>query len=176
MFICKGMRMRARKIGPVLVLAMACTEEARATPTFPDVVQSHYGLSAKPVDPPQGCMLCHVDDVGGAPTTLRPFGRHLFNEYRVVAYDDASLRAALTLLDSQEPGLAAVIKSGGDPNNGPAGGGATTDGGVAIASDGITDPVPGYGCMMCAPRNARGIPWAIGSLGGAWMLRRRRRR
>jgi hypothetical protein len=159
---------------------MAGTEEARATPTFPAVVQRHYGLATVAVDPPQGCQLCHVDDIGGTPMTLRPFGRLLSVQFGVAAYDDASLEAALTALDSQDPQLGAEIKNGGNPNTGSAPGGPTADGGAAPLAGATpianADPVPGYGCTIGSPKSGRAAAfWPIGVLTATLTLRRRRR-
>jgi hypothetical protein len=123
---------------------------ARATPSFPADVQIHYGLSAVPVDPPLGCELCHMDDSGGLPPTLRPFGRLLYTQLGVQPYDDASLKTALGELDTQYTNLADDIATGKDPNDDLAGG---SEGGAAIDQD----PVPMYGCAV-----------APGSRAGAW--------
>jgi hypothetical protein len=154
------------------VLALAWGRDSQATPTFPAVVQSYYGLSSVPIDPPQGCRLCHVDDIGGTPTTLRPFGRMLYTQFGVVPYDDQSLRSALMALDSQYPIAAAEIKSGADPNTAEApavdagaGGGGSRVGG---------DPVPYYGCAIHARANAAAGGWPIGALLALVALRRRK--
>jgi hypothetical protein len=169
-------------------LATAWTATAHATQEFPDVVKSYYDLSMHAVDQ-QGCQLCHVDDMGGPPTTLRSFGRLLFNEFNVAPYDDGSLRSALMALDSQEPMLGADIKSGADPNNDPTLGMSVTNGdsgggGSAATTTTITDPVPGYGCAIgpsgrsskgrtvCGPLGALALVLALRRRPGA--LRRRR--
>jgi hypothetical protein len=151
-----------------------------ATPTFPADVQTYYGLATVPVDPPNGCRLCHTDDIGGTPTTLRPFGRLLYTQLSVLPYDDQSVRSALMQLDTQYPTLAAAIKSGGDPNNAPTtpSSGAMTDGGAAVPVNAIpADPIPEYGCTIGRARlgNALSLVWPIGSSLALLAFRRHRR-
>lgn len=165
-----------RRSAALLLFALLSTwgEDAGATQEFPGVVQSYYGLSAVPVDPPMGCRLCHIDDNGGTPTTLRPFGRMLYIQFAVVPYDDQSLRSALMALDSQDPIAVAEIKSGADPNTAEAPANpdaAAGPGGVANATGG--DPVPWYGCAIQPRANgpAGGAP--LGALVILLALRRR---
>src|SRR5262249_1648513 len=106
-----------------------------------------YMLPAITVDAPQGCQLCHVDDVGGGTSTLRGFGR-LMVQLGVVQYDETSLKAALATLDADYPGFAADIKAGRDPNNDPSGSGSSGEGGATFASNTPIDPQPAYGCEV----------------------------
>jgi hypothetical protein len=140
---------------------------AHATPTFPGDVEVHYGLNAVPVDPPNGCELCHQDDLGGDPTTLRPFGRLLYTQFHVEPYDDDSLRSALGQLDSQYTNLADDIATGKDPNSDIGGG----EGGVAIH----VDPVPMYGCAVGAGSRGSGAAVIFGALAAAAIYRPKRR-
>ncbi|HEY4013586.1 MAG TPA: hypothetical protein VGM06_09625 [Polyangiaceae bacterium] len=130
-----------RLVAALAFLAAGAPLVARATPTFPGDVEVHYGLNAVPVDPPTGCRLCHDnDDLGGDPTTLRAFGRLLYDQLNVQPYDDASLQAALGQLDTQYTNLADDIATGKDPNLDLTGG----EGGASLN----LDPVPMYGCAV----------------------------
>jgi hypothetical protein len=140
---------------------------ARATPSFPGDVQTHYGLSGPPF-PPNGCQLCHQDDNGGDPTTLRPFGRLLYTQFHVQAYDDDSLRTALGELDTQYMNLADDIATGKDPNVDLSGG----EGGIANP-----DPIPMYGCAVGAGSAAghRGVALAFAALAAMAVYRPKRK-
>ncbi len=135
-----------RSAAALAFLAVGAPMAARATPSFPGDVELHYGLTSVPVDPPLGCELCHADDSGGDPTTLRPFGRLLYVQLDVQPYDDASLQSALGTIDTQYTNLADDIATGRDPNDDLGGGG---EGGVIDA-----DPVPTYGCAVGAGSTA----------------------
>jgi hypothetical protein len=126
-------------VAALAFLAAGAPLVARATPDFPAVVEATYGLNSVPVDPPLGCELCHQDDSGGLPSTLRPFGRLLYDQFHVQAYDDDSLRTGLAQLDAQYMNLGDDIATGKDPNVDLSGG----EGGIVDP-----DPVPMYGCAV----------------------------
>jgi hypothetical protein len=114
-------------------------------------------LTAVPVDPPQGCRLCHVDDSGGL--TLRPFGLLLSGTYGVKPYDEGSLSTALDALDAQGSPLSTDLKTGIDPN-----------------LQATNDLSPEYGCAA-APPGGRQHQWGLLWLAGcAAAMRFRRKR
>ncbi|WNG27000.1 hypothetical protein F0U62_25525 [Cystobacter fuscus] len=151
---------RASLLGVVLLGATA----ARATPGFPPVIRTELGLSSPP-----SCAVCHQGNPSVG-TVTTPFGTAL-RARGLVFYDDASLRKALTALntekvDSDGDGTPDTeeLKAGTDPNksNGTSGPGQEPDGGNVL-------PEPSYGCGV-----APGAPVGL-LLGGLWLLRRRRR-
>jgi hypothetical protein len=163
-----GRRFAARvAAAAAFVAAIAAPRGAQATETFPADVQTHYGLHAVPVDPPNGCQLCHQSDIGGDPTTLRPFGRLLYTQLGVQPYNDDSLRAALAQLDTQYTNLADDIATGKDPNVDLSGG----EGGITNP-----DPVPMYGCAVGvgARSDLGSVPAMLGAF-AVFMYRARRK-
>lgn len=160
------------------LLVTVATTDARATPDFPGKVQDYYHISTLP-ESPMGCGLCHQSDSGGDPTTLVLFGRLLFAQYGVVAYNENSLQAALVALDRDDPVLGADIRNGRDPNgdlggNGQSGGGASAEGGPV--SEIFSDPVPQYGCHVDSAVRGPRRSWSPLALAVAVILAARRRR
>jgi hypothetical protein len=153
----KGVRRRWLAFGVqsvVLGLVITGTSSARATPDFPGVVVDALGLPGITVDPPMGCKLCHPTDAGG--TSLQPFGQ-LLQQYGAQANDEASLRAALALVEQNDPQLIADIKEGRDPN-----------------LDAGNVHTPQYGCGV-ARRNTAGSLPPIAALAAILLLGAMRR-
>ncbi|ATB39641.1 hypothetical protein CYFUS_005086 [Cystobacter fuscus] len=150
---------RASLLGVVLLGATA----ARATPGFPPVIRTELGLSTQP-----SCAVCHQGNPAVG-TVTTPFGASL-RARGLVFYDDASLRKALTALDTEKVDSdgdgtpdTEELKAGRDPNKSDgASPGGEPGGGNAL-------PDPSYGCGA-----APGAPVGL-LLGGLWLLRRRRR-
>ncbi|HZU82636.1 MAG TPA: hypothetical protein VE987_06955 [Polyangiaceae bacterium] len=165
---------RVRAVWLAALSALAVTTaaaRARATPDFPDTVRKFYALPAV-VDPPNGCQVCHVDDNGGGPTTLRPFGQLLSQQYLVNPYDETSLTSALGELASQQPLVASDLMNGRDPN-GDVGVTSTTLADGAVASTGASplDPTPSYGCSTAAADlRGGGPPLGVASACAATLL------
>ena len=143
---------------PGLVLLGATS--ARATPTFPGVIQKELGLSSTPQ-----CAVCHQGGQTAVGTVTTPFGAALRGK-GLVFYNDASLRTALGALaaenvDSDGDGMSDVeeLKADRDPNKNDATGGIDTG----------LPPEPFYGCAA-----APGAPGALVLL-GLGLLRRRRK-
>jgi uncharacterized protein (TIGR03382 family) len=89
---------------------------ALATPSFPGAIGANLGLATEP-----SCTLCH-QGVTARGTVVTPFGTAM-REAGLVAYDEASLRNALTTLETQRAdsngdGEAdiAQLRAGEDPN------------------------------------------------------------
>jgi MYXO-CTERM domain-containing protein len=144
----------------LLAAALAWSRASAATPDFPQVVVQYLSLSAITVDPPQGCKLCHPTDSGG--TSLSPFGSLVLQD-GATPYNDSSLRAALALVQLDEPQLIEDIKAGRDPNTDANAGGAVH--------------APQYGCGLAA--GSRPAPLSIAAVVSIALLaagRRRRRR
>jgi hypothetical protein len=141
------------------LFVVTSTTGAAATPDFPAVVVQELGLPGITVDPPQGCTLCHATDAGG--TSVKPFGQ-LLEQYGVKAYDEASLRQALSQLQVDEPALVEDIREGRDPS-----------------SDTTSVHSPAYGCGVGRRRtggDGRPVFAAVATLGIAALRRRRRPR
>lgn len=142
-----------------LSIATLWTASAAATPTFPGDVIAQLGLPMVTIDPPAGCKLCHVNEIGGDPLTT--FGG-LVKSFGAVKYNDASLLAALANVQSNYPQLITDIQQGVDPNTDP-----------TIGSR----PTPEYGCAAIAPLPAKESVAALATaMGLALTLGWRRRR
>ncbi|HSY24338.1 MAG TPA: hypothetical protein VK841_19555 [Polyangiaceae bacterium] len=151
--------MNARFSIAVFSIATFWTASAAATPTFPGDVVAQLGLPMVTIDPPLGCKLCHANEIGGDPLTV--FGG-LLKSFGAMAYNDASLRAALANVQSNYPQLVTDIQQSIDPNTDP-----------TIGSR----PTPEYGCAAIAPLPAEESLAVPGTaLGLALMLASRRRR
>jgi hypothetical protein len=117
----------------LLPLALLAAAPALATSTFPSVVKDALGLSSAP-----SCTLCHAS-AGGGGVASKPFAASA-KAAGLVPYDDASLQAALSQLetdgtDSDGDGASDIdeLHAGTDPN--------VADGGPA------PDPIQyGFGC------------------------------
>jgi MYXO-CTERM domain-containing protein len=176
------MRLRSPKLRCVLLttaLTFVAIGEARATPNFPAALAADIQLSSPP-----DCSLCHTDgDQGGDGTVNTPFGKNM-RARGLVAYDTASLSAALTMMSDEKVDSAGAclpdieeLQAGGDPNT-PASGGC--DGGAAPpAATQTAVLLPTYGCTTSpggspAPRPATILLAA--TLGLVFAARRRRGR
>lgn len=129
----------------VFSIATLWTASAAATPTFPNDVVMQLNLPTVTIDPPSGCKLCHVNEVGGDPLTV--FGG-LLKSFGAVKYDDASLHAALANVQSNYPQLITDIQQGIDPSTDPTIG---------------NRPTPEYGCAAIAPLPGAGSLAALGT-------------
>jgi hypothetical protein len=159
----------------LFALCMTATNAAFATPGFPKIVESHYGVGSLP-ESPNGCVLCHMTDVGGQPETLRALGRTLYADFGVRAYADTQLEMVLGQIDAMYPGVACNIRGGVDPNGNA--NASCIDGGSDASSmqisDGLPqDLVPQYGCSIGARQTGRGCHFAwIAMMVFFWRRRR----
>jgi hypothetical protein len=98
-----------------IVLTLAPSALAHASPDFVALAKSYYNVSSLP-ESPGGCVLCHASDRGGLASAgqLRPFGALLHTQYAVSAH--VGLRSALVAIDTQHAPIAAAIRAGQDPN------------------------------------------------------------
>jgi hypothetical protein len=145
----------AQACGLALVLGWAAT--ASAHPGYPSVVDKWLGTNGiiEMSQPPKGCQLCHLSDVGGTPQ-LRPFGTLLVATYGLVkgtVEEDSSLANALDQLKSADPKLFMDMQRGTDPNSDP-----------AVTAQ--APPEAQYGCSAGGVPIPRGQPW----LGGVLLL------
>ncbi|HVJ94264.1 MAG TPA: thrombospondin type 3 repeat-containing protein [Labilithrix sp.] len=134
---------------------------ARATPTFPDVIEEKLGLTTQ-----LRCSLCHA----GTPsrgTVSTPFGRAMRSR-GMEAYDENSVRVAIDALtaekkDSDGDGVSDVdeLKEGTDPN----------------ATAGEERVIPEYGCASTSRTAGTSSPTVIflPALALAAFVRRTRR-
>ncbi|OJH41807.1 thrombospondin type 3 repeat-containing protein [Cystobacter ferrugineus] len=152
---------RASLLGVILLGATA----AKATPTFPGVINSELGGATS-----VSCPLCHqgMPSVG---TVTTPFGKSILAR-NVEPGNEASLRKALAELDTEKVDSdgdgtpdTEELKAGRNPNSSD---GTTGPGGEDPGGDNVL-PDPSYGCAA-----APGAPVGL-LLGGLWLLRRRRR-
>jgi hypothetical protein len=130
------MRFSPTLVALVSMAVLSVAKGAQATPSFPEVIETHVGLDFRPP-----CSVCHATTSGGGPMA-RPFGIAL-RERGMRASDSASLRVALDKLeedgvDSDGDGMPdlAQLRAGLDPNTGVSLGG----------------PELGYGCFASIHR------------------------
>lgn len=141
---------------------------AAASVDFPAAVKAYYDIETLPAPPPS-CTLCHRDDVGGADTVTRPFGRTLLRlgaqSNSVPSLDGALQQVAETGADSDGDGVGDVeeLRTGGDPNVG------TGDEGDPLAAI----PLPQTGCAFAPTRSVAGT-LALLALVAVGLGRRRR--
>jgi hypothetical protein len=140
------------------LLASLVASSAQATPEFPAAVDKDLMLT-KTVEttfPTQGCRLCHPTESPPASNPpLKPFGEILFG-YGTRPDDVASLQAALTLVQQNEPWLLVDLMSGEDPN--------------LDEHQPSSLPTPDYGCSLGAAPVSGGTPWAAGPFGALLVL------
>jgi MYXO-CTERM domain-containing protein len=154
----------ARTAAALCVLAAA--RQARATADFPSKVDQHLMLPAGKIAsifPPDGCHLCHVNEIGGDPLTT--FGI-LMKSNGAVKNEDATVGPALDAIQMQDPQLIADLTMGKDPN-------------LDMMQPTLsTDPVPGYGCLSVTPHGPARLagPLLLAGLGLSVARRRRRAR
>jgi len=158
---------RATILTSVRVLALAAAVvvllwplAAAATPTFPGDVDADLMLTMRveTTFPTMGCRLCHLSESPPATNPpMKPFGSLLFQEYGVLPYDDASLKAGLADLARDHPDLVMDLEAGRDPNedqNAPA-----------------SLPTPEYGCAASARAVSHGDAWVAAMLAVMWLVR-----
>jgi MYXO-CTERM domain-containing protein len=152
--------------------------DAGATPTFPATIRSAESLTYTPA-----CTLCHrgVPSVG---TVTTPFGINM-RQRGLVAYDEASLRAALAAMESDQvdsdgDGTPDIdeLRAGTDPNSAtaapsPDGGSSSSGGGQPPAAPNFPDPSYGFGCG--AGVGSSGSAAGIALMALALLARRRKR-
>jgi hypothetical protein len=152
--------------GCAVASLIAWSATADAFMGYPPVVDTWLakdGLVEK-FEPPMGCQLCHVSDIGGT-VELKPFGNMLVATYGLskAVMEDTVLMGALAELKATNPMLYADMQKGIDPNTDP-----------ALTAHEL--PQPEYGCSAgAAPNSPRwsAILLAIVSLAAG--LRRPRR-
>ncbi len=80
-----------------LLFGCLLSAPAFGSPTYPPTIQSDLQLAQMP-----DCTLCHRDDLGGAGTVIRPFGRTLMDRFQLTGNNNvALLKAALAGDDAQ---------------------------------------------------------------------------
>jgi len=140
---------------------------AQASITYPPAIQSELMLAKAPE-----CTLCHRNDLGGAGTVVRPFGRTLVTQFGLVGgANSGALRAALSAsdaagFDSDGDGTSDIdeLRMDTDPNVGASG--------VETAPD---VPLPQTGCALGARSAQRGslfLPLLFAAAGAIYRLRR----
>ena len=184
----------------VLSLLVIFEHGAKATPDFPGVVESTWGITsaelAKAVGDSMGCLLCHSDETqtAGKKVTTR-VGNWLFGK-GLTAYDDATLKSLLQQSekdgqDSDGDGVSDYqeLKDGTNPNveNAAPPPPVQTDGGEAsdAAVLPVTEPSPTEtsppllqtGCSLGHDsRHDSNIGWMTASLVALLLFGRRERR
>lgn len=135
--------------------------EAKASPTFPDEIQQHLGLSYSPA-----CSLCHAGGVTGFGTVTTPFGKAMrargLTAGSITSLDAALDQMAADRVDSNGDGVTDIeeLKAGTDPNaNAP---------GAA--------PPPEFGCSAAGGHAQPGwrTGWMTLAAAAIALLRRRR--
>jgi MYXO-CTERM domain-containing protein len=137
---------------PVL-LACLLARSAFASPTYPAIIQSELQLMQAP-----DCTLCHRDDLGGAGTVIRPFGRTLMGHFQLTGGNNiAALKAALAgdeaqHSDSDGDGVGDIdeLLMNTNPNVGVSG--------VETAPD---VPLPETGCALAHGAPSGGAAWGL---------------
>jgi hypothetical protein len=134
---------------------MALSSTAIASPSFPQHVDTDLTLPAmwveKTVARPDGCLLCHLSEMGGFMTN-NAFGLEL-KQNGAMAGNVASLQGALLAVAASDPLAISDIKAGTNPNNDP----------KWLDRSTSTDPQPTYGCGSIgsispgAPGNRDGV-------------------
>ncbi len=109
-----------------LLVLMGCmlSHSAHASPTYPPTIKLDLDLAQVP-----DCTLCHRDQLGGAGTVIRPFGRTLIDHFQLTGNNNvALLKAALASddsqnLDSDGDGVTDIdeLRMGTNPNVGASG-------------------------------------------------------
>src|SRR3974390_2456788 len=96
--------------------ALLWARPAAGSAVFPPVVDRTLMLSEsiEKVFPPDGCTLCHLSESGGL-NSFRPFGA-LIHQSGAHAGDTASLQAALSAVEVNDPQFIKDLQSGHDPN------------------------------------------------------------
>lgn len=168
-----------RFLVPLLAASAALlgSGRAHATPNFPDALAADIHLASSP-----DCSLCHTDgNQGGTGTVNTPFGKNM-RARGLVAYDTASLSAALTLMSDEKVDSAGAclpdieeLQAGGDPNT-P---GEACDGGAPPAVTATSTLLPAYGCSASSRSDggsSGSLVLVLASSLGIALARRRSRR
>jgi hypothetical protein len=102
----------------LLALLLTLSGVARATKTYPEVVQTEWELAAIPQ-----CTLCHLTNEGQENTVRHPFGLSVLDHNGTGGGNKGSIRAALKAMladetDSDADGVTDYdeLRGGGDPN------------------------------------------------------------
>jgi hypothetical protein len=129
----------ARLSAVVLILGWA--QAANAHPGYPPIVDATLSLTGsnalEAVLPPTGCQLCHTTSAGG--NALNKFGNLMLQyglDNSLINEDDASLKAALFNLQSEDREAVKDLRAGVDPNSDP-----------VVFANVVT---PEYGCTTAA--------------------------
>lgn len=142
-----------RELAIIALIALArvlWSGPAAASPSFPAAVDQALMLTGdaayeKRVDPPNGCLLCHVVESGGNGTN-NAFGHELLSA-GVMPESTTSVPAALAVLGETHPRAIDDIRKGVNPNDDPA----------ALGNA----HVPQYGCgSIAGVSNARASGFA----------------
>jgi len=148
--------------------SLLASSPAPASITYPPAIQGELMLAKAPE-----CTLCHRNDVGGAGTVVRPFGRTLMTQFGLVGgANNGALRSAISgsdsaAFDSDGDGASDIdeLRVNTDPNVGVSG--------VATAPD---VPLPQTGCALGSRLPERGSPTVALLLATAGAICRLRRR
>jgi hypothetical protein len=136
----------------LLVSATSWSSTATASPIFPSAVDKDLSLPAMWVESsvasPQGCLLCHLTQLGGLMTN-NAFGVEL-KQNGAMAENVSSLQGALQAVTASDPLAISDIKMGTNPNDDP----------KWLTRSTSTDPQPSYGCGSVSP----GAPGNRGSV------------
>lgn len=162
----------ARKTGAAAAATfalLAWSSSAHAHQGYPKIIDTTLNLTGsaalETAYPAMGCQVCHNSASGG--DALRAFGSLMVENYGLspsTAEQDASLEAALALLEQEDPQAVRDLKGGMNPNDDP-----------VVFQNAL--PTPEHGCTLGAARPAVGrhgvLPAALLALLGMAAARRR---
>ncbi len=131
---------------PLLLAILAASPAARASFTYPPVVQDELKLTTEP-----SCTVCHETSSGGSGTVTTAFGKAVVSRGAKGGNNEGAVRAALKALVAENNPEVAKLRGGG-----------------AVVG-------PEYGCRY-APNRAGEVPAVLAALAVASFLVRRRAR